>query len=231
MIGSVSNTTLKSIIGNRNKIERVHYASYLIHHGVRNLIMYSKQEAEYRLKHYFKFMAVRHPFDRLLSAWRDKREYLKNKNTLISQPTHAQLTRFKQFLEKTVISRQWAVYSDHWREYWKDCHPCQIRYDSIVRLETMERDVPLILSKLPDPSGKPNILPQTNIMSPSSAFKRLRDLATFYGTLDKDLMYKLLNRYKLDFKLFGYHWDLERNVGTCNFEGVAFGNKTLQPCC
>ncbi len=51
-----------------------------------------------------------------------------------------------------------------------------------------------------------------------------------YGTVDDSVMYKMLNRYKLDFKLFGYHWYIELHVGTCNFESVAIGNTTL-PCC
>ena len=231
MLGSVSNVTIQSIIGNRNTFQLVHNPAYLKRRGLRNLIMYPKQEAEYRLHNYFKFMAVRHPFDRLLSAWRDKREYLKNKNSRVSQPTPAQLISFKQFLKREVAMREEVHFSDHWMEYWKDCHPCHIRYDSIVRLETMERDVPLILSKLPGPSGKPNVLPETNVKSPSSPLKKLRDLATFYETIDEDLMRKLLNRYKLDFKLFGYRWDPKLKVGTCKFEGVADGNKTLQPCC
>ncbi len=231
MIGSVSNMTIQSIIDNRNKFALVHTPAYLKLRGVRNLMMYSKQEAEYRLHNYFKFMAVRHPFDRLLSAWRDKREYIKNKRTLISQPTPAQVFSFKQFLKQEVAMRGEAHFSDHWVEYWKDCHPCHVRYDSIVRLETMERDIQLILSKLPGPTGNPNVLPRTNVKSPSSPLKKLQDLANFYETIDEALMSKLLHRYKLDFKLFGYHWNPELKVGTCKFEGIAFGNKTLQPCC
>ncbi len=231
MIGSVSNKTIQSIIGSRNKIESVHIPTYLKRRGVRKLLMYSKEEIQYRLQNYFKFMAVRHPFDRLLSAWRDKFAYLQTNKTNISQPTGAQLSSFKHFLEKEVAAGKFSWFSEHWVEYWKDCHPCHIRYDSIVRLETMERDVPLILSKLPGPSGKPNVLPETNVMSPSSAFEKLRDLAAFYSTVDEDLMGKLLNRYKLDFKLFGYHWDTKLHVGRCKFEGVTVANTTLPPCC
>ena len=33
---------------------------------------YSQPEQERMMRNYFKFMFVRHPFDRLVSAWRDK---------------------------------------------------------------------------------------------------------------------------------------------------------------
>ena len=39
---------------------------------VKRLVQYSPEEIKYRLENYYKFMFVRHPFDRILSAWRDK---------------------------------------------------------------------------------------------------------------------------------------------------------------
>ena len=41
-------------------------------HGMKRLYMYSDDEIQERLKTYFKFLVVRHPMQRLVSAFRDK---------------------------------------------------------------------------------------------------------------------------------------------------------------
>lgn len=40
--------------------------------GLRFLSTFSRKEAEKRVETYFKFVVVRHPFDRIVSAYRDK---------------------------------------------------------------------------------------------------------------------------------------------------------------
>ena len=55
-------------------LSQLHDDEFMKHHGFYRLKMFSTEEIQKRLKTYFKFMVVRHPFERLLSAYREKFE-------------------------------------------------------------------------------------------------------------------------------------------------------------
>ena len=63
---------LKSIIGREVTREEVQDIEFMHRHNFRRLSNYSKREINQRLKTYFKFLVVRHPMERLLSAYRSK---------------------------------------------------------------------------------------------------------------------------------------------------------------
>jgi len=77
MIPKVACTTFKMVIaksltaGNVSE-QKIHFSWYIHSLGLNYQYKYSKKEIELRLKTYFKFVVVRHPFDRLLSAYADK---------------------------------------------------------------------------------------------------------------------------------------------------------------
>ena len=63
---------LKSIIEREVTREEVQDIEFMRRHNFRRLSNYSKSEINQRLKTYFKFLVVRHPMERLLSAYRSK---------------------------------------------------------------------------------------------------------------------------------------------------------------
>ena len=102
---------------------------------------------------YFTFTVVRHPFDRVLSAFRDRilrgcahqakkhiprilgRAELKydEKGCVTAFPT------FRQFVEY-ITSDRGKDGDPHWLRYSAACAPCLVSYDAIVKLETSEED-------------------------------------------------------------------------------------------
>ncbi len=93
-------------------------------------------------------------------------------------------------------------------------YPCALQYDSIVRLETANQDIPLILSKFTDPDGRPNVLASANKMPSVTPEEKLKGLTAFYKDVNITVVHKLLDIYRDDFRLFGYGWDVERASGS-----------------
>jgi len=167
------------------------------------------------LKSYKKFIFVREPFERLLSAYRDcfwgkfKRRtdtwkryrkairFVLAKHSGLEIDVDADNTTFEQFATYLVLRwKESKSFEVHWREQYKLCHPCQVQYDYFGHYETLQDDAQFILkkNKLEDKVFFPEWQP-TNT---SSLMK------SYYSTLSLLRIRQLWNIYKKDFELFGY---------------------------
>lgn len=108
-------------------------------------------ELQHKLDTYKKLIVVRDPYERLLSAYRDKLEggrnrvYLKNISKAIkrqggtlSSNASANIT-FSEFVT-FVTKLSDNSFDEHWRPYHKLCFPCAIHYDVIAKYETLTED-------------------------------------------------------------------------------------------
>ncbi|XP_070581489.1 carbohydrate sulfotransferase 11-like [Ptychodera flava] len=108
------------------------------------------------LKTYTKVMFVRHPFERLLSAYLDKfienpdYSFLKQYGKAIRKTANSNgsldgsltFDKFVSFLLKTrQRNRHWMMYSD-------SCDPCRIQYDFIGKFDTLQSDIRYISDTL-----------------------------------------------------------------------------------
>ena len=66
------NTLVRSHGGEGRADGAIHSINYLAKHGLVYLSRMSVEDAKYSLRNYFRYIIVRHPLDRLVSAWRDK---------------------------------------------------------------------------------------------------------------------------------------------------------------
>ena len=100
---------------------------------------------------YFKAIFVRHPFVRLVSAFKDKAErgpeqepyfYAQYFNPLMNRiyglNKWNQSTRitFGQFVEELLLPNDPCKYDEHWAPIWTRCEPCFVHYDFIGKLES-----------------------------------------------------------------------------------------------
>ncbi|KAF2977531.1 hypothetical protein EK904_000436 [Melospiza melodia maxima] len=131
---------------------------------------FSRHLMKIKLKKYTKFLFVRDPFVRLISAFRSKFElenedfyrrfaipmlklYSNHTNlpTSVSEAFGAGLkVSFSDFIQYLLDPRteKMAPFNEHWRQVYRLCHPCQIDYDFIGKLETLDEDAAYLLQLL-----------------------------------------------------------------------------------
>merc|ERR1712013_469037 len=160
---------------------------------------------------------VRHPFERILSAFRDKledpsvkggkfNEYYYNKygRRIVMHYRKEKITgpsfkypRFSEFLNY-LLDKDLRFDDEHWAPFYKECAPCHINYTFIGHFETLYWDMHLL-------ANKANIVDKWD--DKNDYFQSSTYLAVskeYYGGVDRDVIRKLYKRYKIDFELFGY---------------------------
>uniref|UniRef100_A0A3B3IND1 Carbohydrate sulfotransferase n=1 Tax=Oryzias latipes TaxID=8090 RepID=A0A3B3IND1_ORYLA len=172
-----------------------------------------------KLKHYTKFLFVRDPFVRLISAYRDKmlnydqyfyegyvrvilQRYKNQKNVPVkyngTKRTYLKPS-FHNFVQYIVDPRteKYAPFEPHWRQMHRLCHPCLVEYDFVGHQESLQEDARQLLKmlKLEDAIKFPPSY--ENMTSGNSVME------WFQGVPIEDRR-KLYKIYEKDFQLFGY---------------------------
>ncbi|CAG0889053.1 unnamed protein product [Cyprideis torosa] len=105
-----------------------------------------------------RFLIVRHPFIRLLSAYRDKLEDMRHRHEDGTEYFYRSYGRkivqkyrqhteqhqrdeptFPEFVQY-LIDTDSVYFDDHWMPYYLFCTPCLVNYDVIMKLETVDED-------------------------------------------------------------------------------------------
>ena len=140
-------------------------------------------------KDYFKFMFVREPMDRLLSAFRDKLEstftgiYNGYKEGTLHIYGKVILQRYRKNVAprildtgRTVTFNEFLRYvndelnysktiDEHWRPYEKSLNPCGMDFDFVGKKETWEQDLLTLFPKLFPGNTKISTFPKSNVMA------------------------------------------------------------------
>lgn len=167
-------------------------------------------------------MVVRHPFERVLSAYRDKLEnstagpehgthhfYQKYGRKIVAKYRNSSATNQQQRKEPSfeefvnyLIDTDLALYADdHWIPYYLFCTPCLIDYDFILHFETLQQDIDVLLTSLGEKTG-----PEWK-HSNSRGKSKSELIQSYYGQLSRDTIEKLHKKYLVDFEMFGYSID------------------------
>ena len=207
--------------------------------GIRQLAMLSEVEQRRVLNDYYTFMVVRHPLDRLYSAWHNKlsrpnashiiqgiiqdrvTEYLKRTSPgRVEFDSREEYLNFSQYLDLVESHfhdgfkhAQWASIHDH-------CKPCHIKYDHVFRLETLSRDILSLYAHVHEINKTvrvPTIIHANNNAGNINKVTRLRN--TFQNVSTKTLE-GVMNIYRRDFDMFGYHWSADES-STCSYSDEA----------
>ncbi|XP_069702655.1 carbohydrate sulfotransferase 11-like [Periplaneta americana] len=123
-----------------------------------------------RNKDYYKLMIVRHPFQRLVSAYRDRIEdtsrftsqawiYVPRIfsltrpslnishifNTSHHQPTLSIVPSFEEFVQWLIMITP-TKYDVHWNRYTDHCNPCAVHYNTVIKMDnfTYEEEISVL---------------------------------------------------------------------------------------
>ena len=190
-----------------------------VHREIKDKVTYlghfSSTKRKAILKKYKKFMFVRDPFERLLSAYRDCfwgewkrkdpgwknyrfkiREVLMEKAGLQIQ-RDADNTTFEEFVTFLYLKQNdGSEYNGHWHQQFSHCLPCQVQYDYIGHYETLQDDALFILRKFKL---------QDKVVFPKWHPTNTRALLhEYYSKLSAPKLSQLQKVYKEDFEAFGY---------------------------
>ncbi|KAF1478174.1 Carbohydrate sulfotransferase 14, partial [Megadyptes antipodes antipodes] len=166
-------------------------------------------EISYRLKNYYKFIFVRNPMERLLSAYRNKfgeikeyqqkygveiiRRYRKNGGNSAGDDV-----TFSEFL-RYLLDEEAERMNEHWMPIYNLCQPCAVRYDFIGSYERLNTDANYVLEQVQSPSFI-RFPERQSWYKPVTA----ETLHYYLCNTQRRLIKELLLKYILDFSLFAY---------------------------
>ncbi|GFQ76290.1 carbohydrate sulfotransferase 11 [Trichonephila clavata] len=185
----------------------------------KTLNQYTLKEIKVKLRDYWKFVFARHPYERILSAYRNKFEesyvdYFRRRfgteiiKKFRTNPSKESLekghdVKFEEFINYIAglkVNDWKKQFNEHWRPVFDLCFPCHVDYDFIGKYETLEADANYILEKT-------GVSKYVKFPERLHSYKKLptRDvMQTYYRNLSTDLHRKLFEIYKEDFTLFEY---------------------------
>ncbi|XP_053145882.1 carbohydrate sulfotransferase 13 isoform X1 [Hemicordylus capensis] len=184
--------------------------------NLRMLSEYSTPEINYRLRNYLKFIFVREPFERLVSAYRNK--FTRSYNTAFHKRYGTKIIRrhrqnpskealehghdvhFEEFVYYLLDPRTQheEPFNEHWERVHSLCHPCIIHYDVVGKYETLTEDANYILRLVGADAG-------VKFPSSSKTTRTNDDMtAKFFQNISPFYQRRLFNLYKMDYLLFNY---------------------------
>lgn len=121
-----------------------------------------------------------------------------NFNDLIQRFRNISFT-FNQFLHHVVWTHEMGMPDEHWMTYTEMWEPCRIKFDYILKLETIKEEVEHLFS---------GVLGFQEVNFPVKHRSYGNDLSLsdleYYRTVSKELMDRILYIYRHDFAIFGY---------------------------
>ncbi|KAG7205242.1 hypothetical protein KM043_018322 [Ampulex compressa] len=162
-----------------------------------------------------KFLIVRHPIERLVSAYRDKLEriegreyYYKRFGRHIAYKYHSQKLMNKteleppSFIEFLRFIVEEKYFDEHWAPFYDTCKPCNIDYDYILKFDTFDRDQRFLIYEL----GLNKYLYQENdLRNANSNGPTTSALVKQYlKDIPRVLLTQINKVYEKDFMLFSY---------------------------
>lgn len=200
---------------------KVHSPKFLINAGLK-VKSFTTDQVQAELKGYAKFVVVRHPLKRLLSAYYDKvlgNNYV-NKEKIISNfkksnykksglHSYPLLPEFVSYVVNMRNDRHWIPQEDR-------CNICNIDYQYILKLETMNEDLPMILDEVYK-QGDFQYSRRNSKYSQKSetATKITKSRLDEYTWLDQQLYHDVVKKFTPGIEILGYSYNESGYTANC----------------
>ena len=233
-IGSSTFKTLMALSGPRGTMRKVqakkghmHAKGVLRSFGLRFVPIQAVREFDT----YHKIVIWRHPFTRLVSAYKDKFTNKKRSNEGIQRKMHAYLKRrkkprryddwrvaFDEFIDAVVHGHR----NQHWDPFEDHCNMCHIEYDSVLRLETFSHDIPSVLDVLGLDISTLNSFSKNRKRSNSTVSNKRdtedvvhTDVLKEFNNFSSSNIQALRRKYRNDLIGLGYEFDSKSKATSC----------------
>uniref|UniRef100_A0A1A8GQT7 Carbohydrate sulfotransferase n=1 Tax=Nothobranchius korthausae TaxID=1143690 RepID=A0A1A8GQT7_9TELE len=209
--------TLMVLSGQASNAENIHHD--MVHYGghIKTLNMFNQKEIMHRLETYTKFMFVREPLERIVSAYRDKfenpNEYYHNLfgKPIISKyrvmPSEEALktgngVTFEEFIRYLLDVHRPVGMDIHWEQANQLCHPCLIHYDLIGKFENMEEESNFLLRTIGAPPSL--MLPSFKDRNPKDARTSKQITEKYFSQVTMMERQRMYDFYYMDYLMFNY---------------------------
>lgn len=175
---------------------------------------YPPERAADMLGAYTKFLFVRHPFERLLSAYRNKLEQRHDSSRYFQSRFGRRIVKryrvnaterslrdgddvtFAEFAAFVADTRD-TVFNEHWAPIDRLCRPCAVNYDFIGKHESLFQDSDYLLK---------HVVGTADVKFPKGPDSNTStELVKYFTSLHHKTILRLYNVFELDFKLFNYN--------------------------
>lgn len=171
-------------------------------------------EALQMMKEFGKIMTVRHPFTRIVSAYVDKMtgtEYEKLRRRIVEKyrtatnssrsPNIPTFQEFARYLVDVIPlnphPKEVKFMDRHWKPFYLNCAPCNIDYDLILKLETINEDTMYV-------SQRYHLGIKEVALKHHKSSNSTNTTLTFFKTLPQHITQALYQRFRVDFLMFNY---------------------------
>ncbi|XP_063242601.1 carbohydrate sulfotransferase 11 [Bacillus rossius redtenbacheri] len=176
------------------------------------------------------FLIVRHPLERLLSAYRDKLQF-SLPHTLHQRLGAEIVAKYRdpsrrQHKGKGNRNPRWPTFSEfvkylvdvhkngepfdmHWAPVMQFCTPCQVDFHVIIKFETLQEDQNYLIHL----AGLQNTI-KPEWKNPAKGRSTNKLISSYYSQLSRMQILQLYDIYRYDFELFGYTLEGYLDYGT-----------------
>ena len=167
---------------------------------------------KHKLREYYKFMFVREPLSRLVSAWKNKFvlnntyfherfgikivKHLRKNSLAKSKGDDVSLKEFLQYMTESHVEDM----NEHWMPIYELCQPCVVSYNFIGSFENLEVDSNQVLKDLRVNDQVSFPKQQKYYQAGGKSHTSTINLAG----VSSRLLIKVLTKYSKDYKMFSY---------------------------
>ncbi|XP_078040200.1 carbohydrate sulfotransferase 11 [Augochlora pura] len=181
---------------------------------------YTAEELNKFLNDSISFLIVRHPFERLLSAYRDKLEHslphtfhsnlgahivwhYRSRDPKTNGRHGPRYPLFEEFIRWLLC--QWRAGNEldmHWTPVVNFCTPCQVRFDVIAKFETLHEDQDYLIRQ-----AHVGHIIKPEWKNPTRGVQTKDVIKNYFAQLSKLQIKDLYEMFRYDFVLFDYSPD------------------------
>ncbi|XP_030646590.1 carbohydrate sulfotransferase 8 [Chanos chanos] len=192
--------------------EDVHYGNHL-----RRLDSFDRQGIALRLQTYTKVLFLREPFERLVSAFRDKFESPNSyyhpvfgKPIISRYRSNASRTAlrtgegvtFKEFIQYLLDVHRPVGMDIHWEPVGQLCSPCLLDYDFVGKFETLEAEANFLLRSIGAPTNL--TFPSFKDRNPNAERTSCHITKKYFSQLNLTERQRAYDFYYMDYLMFNY---------------------------